>query len=231
MISLNNKIIAIIPARGGSKSIPKKNTKILGFKPLIAYPIELAKSIKEIDRIIVSTDNKSIAEIAKEYGAEVPFLRPKELAQDNIPTLPVLQHTIKFLEENENYKADIIILLYPTCPFLKKKSVIQGINKLKNENINSIISVSEDYGRYWIYNKNKNQYIVLYPEKRVNRQYYKPLYKENGAIYFSKYKTLMNDNKIVDDKKVDFIIMNENEIIDIDTPKDWIKAEQKFKNN
>lgn len=223
----DKNIVTIIPARGGSKSIPKKNIKILGTKPLIAYPIELAKSIEDIDKVIVSTDSEEIAYIARQYGAETPFLRSPELAQDDTPTLPVLQHCVRHLEENENYKADFIILLYPTSPFLKKEKVQEAINLLKTGKYHSVIGVVKDLGRYWVYDEEKKKYVTLYPKKRVNRQYFKPLYKENGAIYFSDYETIMIKNEIVDNEKVGFVFMEEKEIVDIDTPLDWEKAEEK----
>ena len=229
-IEINKNILAIIPARGGSKSIPNKNIKKLGNKPLITYPIELAKSIKVINKIVVSTDSEEIAKVARQYGAEVPFIRPAELAKDETPTLPVLQHCVKFLEGNENYKADLILLLYPTCPFLKKETVIETINLLKDKNCNSVISVEKDYGRFWKYNKLKNKYIPFYPKKRINRQYYKPLLRENGAIYYSKYDMIMNENKIVDDNSIKFLVMNPKELIDLDTIEDWKNAEERIKN-
>ncbi len=227
----NKNILAIIPARGGSKSIPKKNIKLLAGKPLISYPIKLAKSIKEIDRIIVSTDSEEIAEIAKKHGAEVPFIRPAELARDSTPSLPVLQHCVRFLETHENYKADIILQLFPTSPFLRKETVIKAINLLQNKECNSVVSVEEDYGRFWNYSKFKKRHITFYPKKRVNRQYYKPLFRENGAIYFSKYNVIINKNKIVDDKSIKFIVMKPNELIDIDTLEDWKNAEDKINKN
>ncbi len=225
------KIIAVIPARGGSKSIPKKNIKILGDKPLIAYTIEMAKSVKEIDRVIVSTDTEKIAEIAKKYGAEIPFLRPPELCQDDTPSLPVLQHCVKYLEEQEGYKTDIVVQLFPTSPFLRKETVIKAINLLKNKECNSVVSVEEDYGRFWKLDKLKNKYVVFYPKERINRQYYKPLYKENGAIYFNTYDVVINQNKIVDEESVGFIVMKPNELIDIDTLEDWKNAEDKINKN
>ncbi len=221
-------IIAIIPARGGSKSIPQKNIKLLGDKPLIAYPIELAKSIPEIGRVIVSTDSEEIAAVAKHYGAEVPFMRPKELANDEAPTLPVLQHCVTFLEEKEHYKADLILLLYPTCPFLKKERILEAISLFKTNNCSSVIGVKNDWGRYWIYDENENKHKILYPRKRVNRQYYRPLYNETGAIYFSDYETLMIKNKIVDEEKAGFVVMDADEVVDIDTPEDWKEAEKRI---
>ena len=95
----NQKVVAIIPARGGSKGVPRKNIRDLAGKPLIAYTIEVAKKSRYIDSIIVSTDDEEIAKIARNYGADVPFIRPIELAEDETPTLPVIQHAVKFLEE------------------------------------------------------------------------------------------------------------------------------------
>ena len=223
------KILAIIPAREGSKRIPKKNIKRLGSKPLLAYPIELAKSIKQIDKVVVSTDSSEIAKVATQYGAEIPFIRPTELATDETPTLPVLQHCIRYLERKEKYKPDLVLLLYPTCPFLDKKIVIKAIELLRNKRCNSVVSVEKDYGRFWSYGKYTNRYVPLYPEKRVNMQYYRPLLRENGAIYFSKYNVIMKKNKMVDENRVSFLVMKSGELIDIDAPEDWEEAEERIK--
>ena len=223
------KILAIIPAREGSKRIPKKNIKRLGSKPLLAYPIELAKSLKQIDKVVVSTDSSEIAKVATQYGAEIPFIRPTELATDETPTLPVLQHCIRYLERKEKYKPDLVLLLYPTCPFLDKKIVIKAIELLRNKRCNSVVSVEKDYGRFWSYGKYTNRYVPLYTEKRVNMQYYRPLLRENGAIYFSKYNVIMKKNKMVDENRVSFLVMKSGELIDIDAPEDWEEAEERIK--
>jgi len=112
----NKKIIAIIPARGGSKGIPRKNIVNLAGKPLIAWTIEAAKKSNLIGRIIVTTDDQEIADVALKYGAEVPFLRPKELAQDDTQPDPVLKHALQFLYDKENFKPEIIAWLEPPCP-------------------------------------------------------------------------------------------------------------------
>ncbi len=114
------KTLAIIPARGGSKGIPRKNIKPFLGKPLIEYTIKLALSIQEIDKVLVSTDDKEIAEISKAAGAEVPFLRPEELAQDNTPSIPVFRQAISFLEEKGKSYENILIL-EPTSPLRTKK--------------------------------------------------------------------------------------------------------------
>lgn len=223
---IKEKIIAIIPARGGSKSIPRKNVLPLRGHPLVAWPILLAKSVKRINRVIVSSDDNEIMAVAKKYGAEVLFKRPANLAEDDTPTLPVLRHCLKYLKENENYQPDLVLLLYPTAPFLKKKRVEEALEIFKKDKkCHSVISVVEDRGRFW---KEKNRmYSPFYPLERLNRQYYKPLYRENGAIYFNRYNVLMKMNKIADEKNVKFIVMEENENIDIDEMADIKKARRR----
>ena len=216
------KIVAIIPARGGSKGIPRKNVKELCEKPLIAHIIETALKVRELNRIIVSTEDKQIAEIAKKYGAEVPFLRPKELARDETPTLPVLQHAVKYLEENENYRPDIVVLLYATSPLLKHERVSEAIRMLKEGGFDSVLSVVEDRGHYWV--ETNNGYERLYPKVLKNRQFTKPLFKENGAIAVCKRDILMEENTVVGGKIV-FLKMHEKENVDIDEPLDFKIAE------
>ena len=125
----NKRILSIIPARGGSKGLPNKNIRPLLGKPLIAWTIEQAKQSKYIDRIIVSTENNEIAEIAKEYGAEIPFIRPKELAMDNTPVLEAILHAMDFLE-TKNDSHDILLLLECTSPMRYEQDIDGVINKL-----------------------------------------------------------------------------------------------------
>jgi len=216
------KIVAIIPAREESKGIPRKNVKDLCEKPLIAYIIETALKVKELDRVIVSTEDKEIAEVAKKYGAEVPFIRPEELARDETPTLPVLQHAVKYLEDKENYRLDIVVLLYATSPLLKHERVSEAIRMLKDENFDSVLSVVEDRGHYWI--EKNGGYKNLYPKVLKNRQFTKPLFKENGAIYICKRDILMEKNEIVGGK-IGFLVMKRDESIDIDELQDFEFAE------
>ena len=218
--------VAIIPARGGSKGIPRKNIKELCGKPIIAHIIETALNVEELDRVIVSTEDKEIAETAKKYGADVPFIRPEELTKDETPTLPVLQHAVKYLEEKENYKPDKVVLLYATSPLLKHERVSEAIRMLKDENFDSVLSVVEDRGHYWI-EKNggdERRYEKFYPRVLKNRQFTKPLFKENGAIYISKRDILMEKNEIVGGK-IGFLVMKREESIDIDEFLDFKFAE------
>ncbi|MEK7584592.1 MAG: acylneuraminate cytidylyltransferase family protein [Patescibacteria group bacterium] len=218
--------LAIIIARGGSKSIPRKNVLHLHGKPLVAWPIDLAKSVPDINRVVVSTDDDEIMEIAKQHGAEVPFKRPAELADDETPTLPVLQHCIKFLEDKEGYKPDVIVLLYPTAPYLRKERVEEALRLFRKTKCNTVLRVVKDWGRFWKQGKD-DVYRVLHPAERVNRQYYKPLLREDGAIYFSRYDVIMKQNKLVDDNSVEFVIMGDDENVDIDNPSDLKRAQEK----
>ncbi len=220
-----NRIVAIVPARGGSKGIPRKNIKSFCGKPLVSYIIRAALKVPQIDRVIVSTEDMEIAEISKKYGAEVPFVRPIELASDDTPTMPVLQHAIKYLEEIENYFPSLIILLYPTSPLLSSDRINEAIEILKKDELDSLISVVEDKGHFWIKNKH---YTRLYPKIVKNRQYVDPLYRENGGIYLFTRNLIMEKNKITGGN-VGFIIMENNESIDIDTNEDFEFAEFQYK--
>lgn len=225
MLTTGEKVIAIIIARGGSKSIPRKNVLPLGGKPLVAWPVDLAKSVPRIDRVVISTDDDEIMEIAKAHGAEAPFKRPAELADDQTETLPVLEHCLRYLADKENYQPDIVLLLYPTAPFLKRERVEEALDLFENTSCNSVISVVEDWGRFWRLEESAGKYLPLHPKERVNRQYYKPLCREDGAVYFNRCDVIMKQHKAVDEENVKFLMMREGENVDIDEPEDFKKAE------
>ena len=169
------EIIAIIPARGGSKSIPKKNIINLGGYPLIAYTIIAARSSKYIDRVIVSTDSQEIAKIAKRYGAEVPFLRPKKFAGDNSPDIGYIWHMLNWLEKHEKYVPDMVIHLRPTTPLRDYKIIDKAILEIiKDKKATSLRSahVSKNTG-YKIFKK-KGHYIDFFGKEdfKKNEEYY-----------------------------------------------------------
>lgn len=217
----SKKIIAIIPAKGISKRIPGKNIKNLVGKPMIAYILETAKQAKGIDRVIVSTDSEEVANIARQYGAEVPFIRPVELTADDVTTREVLAHAINWLEEHENYAPDYVLLLYPTSPLLKTKRVEQAIDIVNRRESDSVFSACFDKGHYWV--EVEGGWERLYPIKQVNSQYQIPLAVENGAIYLT--KTSIIKRQYVADK-ADVVIMDEDENVDVDYPEDWEKVEK-----
>lgn len=210
------KIVAIIPARGGSKSIPRKNIKTLSGKPLISYPIEAAKKCDKLNKIIVSTDDKEIASIARKYGAEI-IDRPKNLADDKTPTMPVLIHAVKELEK-QNFKPDVIILLYATSPLISFMKIKEAIEKLES-GADSVISVCKDSSKIWGYKNSKPVPLLV---TRENRQSVIQ-YRENGALYAVKYNILMKGSFI--GNSLELLEMNEEESIDINTDFDFKLAE------
>ncbi len=217
------KIVAIIPARGGSKGIPRKNVKLLAGRPLISYPIEAAKNCSLIDRVVVTTDDGEIASVAKEAGAEI-IRRPAGLAGDGVPTLPVLIHAVAELEKS-GYVPDIIVLLYATAPLVKAEHITKGLEKMAGAD--SVISVCEDTRNYKLWKKYGSNYKPMF-KARVNRQRAEKVFRENGAFYIMTYDTLMKKKSIAG-KKTRLVFMSPEESIDIDTPLDLVIAEALMK--
>lgn len=213
-------ICVIIPAKGRSTRIPGKNLKDLCGKPMLAYILETAKAVKGIDRIIVSTDSEDIKKTVEQYGAEAPFIRPKELTEDAVTTREVLEHAVSWLEEHENYSPDYILLLYPTSPLLKRERVEEAVAIAIARDSDSVISGELDKGHYWI--EVEGGWERLYPQKQVNSQYQVPLFVENGAIYMTK-RRFMKRQYTAD--KADVVIMEPDENVDVDYPEDFAKVE------
>lgn len=203
------KIIAIIPARGGSKGLPKKNIKILLGKPLIAWTIEKAKKSKLIDKLIVNTDSKKIAEIAQKYGAEVPFLRPKELAQDKSSIYDVIFHTLDWFKKNGS-KFDIVILLEPTSPLRKEEDIDDAIKLfLKNyKRADSLVSVGEIHlENPSITLKIDRKYVKPYMKTDFSRRQELPkVYFPYGVIYLSKIGMLKKYRKFYQKRTIPYLI-------------------------
>ena len=139
---MDKKICAIIPARGGSKGIPRKNIQLVAGKPLIAYSIEKALQSKHINRVLVSTDDNEIAHVANTYGAEV-LMRPKQLAQDDTPDLPVIQHILQELKKHENYVPEYVVHIRPTCPLRSVSDIDSAIENIINIPCDSVRTISE----------------------------------------------------------------------------------------
>jgi len=229
MISNKLKILGVITARGGSKGIPGKNIKMLGGKPLIAYTIEVAKKSNLITDLIVSTDDEEIADVAKKYGAEVPFMRPKELAEYDTPHLPVMQHAISFMEDKLDIVFDYIVILQPTSPFRIIEDIDETIQKLIDTGADSAVSLVElDSSEHPIKAKKMEGNDVLpycMEEKEGTRRQDFPIaYKRSAAVYAMRRDLIMKDNKIFGDNIVGHIVPKDRSI-DIDEPLDWLKAE------
>lgn len=235
------KIVAVIPARGGSNGIPNKNTKKFCGKPLIAWSIEVALKARGVNRVIVSTDNIEIQKIALKCGAEAPFLRPEKLATDNIGIEPVLQHTYEWLIENENYKADALILLMPTSPTRQVFHINEAIKIFKKTKADSVVSVNEtpaNHTPYWTLVKQKDGKVTLWdniPLKKIltrRQDFPQKCYARNDLIYILKPENLYDREKSnLYGKKVElYVILDANKYeADINTPEEWRETEEKFK--
>lgn len=230
------KIIAIIPARGGSKGIPMKNLADVNGYPLIYYSIKHALDCPMIDRVIVSTDHPEIAEVSKKYGAEVPFIRPDELAEDHVLDQPVFEHAVKYLEDTEDYKADIIVHLRPTAPYRKTDWLETSIKSLiEHDEAHSVRSVSavkqHPYRMFKIDNSGLLDPLMKHehPEPYLLRRQDLPdLYYYNCVIDVTRYETLMNKQSMTGSSIYPFV-MDEEEVIDVDTPVDLEVVRSVFK--
>lgn len=234
------KIIGIIPARGESKRIPGKNIKNFCGKPLIAWTILGALKSKRLNRVIVSTDDKEITKVAKKYGAEVPFLRPTELAVQIIGIEPTLKHAYQWLLENENYKADTLVLLMPTSPLRQTRHIDEAIDIFKKTKADSVLGVNEtpaNHTPYWTLVRNKNGKVTLWGgvslKKIITRSQDFPqkCYARNDLVYVLKPKNLFEKKSNIYGEKVELYIIPDpsNYEADINTPDDWKDAEMKFK--
>lgn len=231
------KILAVVGARSGSKSIPYKNIYPLYGKPLMAWIIDAARKSKYISKLIVSTDSEDFAQLGRFYGAETPFLRPAEFASDNASDIDYLTHAVKWLEENEEWKADIILRLPPTTPLCKTESIDQCVELLLNDpemtSSRTITGASKHPYKMW---KIEGDRLVPFIPKEFTgfdepsnmaRQLFVPAYSHVDVIAV-RYDTLMKE-KLLTGKKVGFIKLNKNEAVDIDSELDLIVAETLLK--
>ncbi len=221
------KILLTIPARGGSKRLPGKNIKMLGNKPLIAYVIAAAKASKYVDRVVVSTDDEEIARIAKEAGAEVPYLRPAELATDTAPVVDVLQHMVRYMQESEGYAPDVHVLVQPTTPFVLSADIDRAIETFFTTGANSCVSVCEVTERpEWMYQLQGSMAVPFVDTPALRGQDLPPLFRLNGAVYVTNVQVLMEKNMVFDNTNCAATIMPPERSVDIDTALDFSLAEQ-----
>ena len=199
---LPGRVLAVIPARGGSKGVARKNIRSIGGKPLIAYTIEMANAIQHmLYRAVVSTDDPEIESVARRYGGDVPFLRPAELSGDRVPTLPVLQHAVKFVEEQGQTTIDWVLLLQPTTPFRSIEDIDATLALAQQGGCDSIISVVQVFAEHPIFIKRiENERLLPFNlvEKEGTRRQdcHPPAYIRNGAVYLTRRDIIMNANSI-----------------------------------
>jgi len=219
------KIVAIIPARGGSKRIPHKNIKLLAGKPLLSYSIDAAIQCRLVDRIIVSTDDPKIAKVARFDGAEV-FMRPREISQDESSTEDVLINVAGRLEE-EKYFPDYIVLLQPTSPLRDAPIINKGIKMIVEADADSLVSVCEIQHYYLAGHFEGEDYKLEY-NKRPFSQKMPKKFRENGALYITGRDFLLKERNRIGGR-IKALIMNEVDSIDIDEPSDFEIVERIIK--
>lgn len=221
------EVLAIIPARGGSKGLPGKNIKPLNGKPLIAYTIAEAFSSKKVNRIVVSTDDASIAEVSKKYGAEVPFLRPQALSNDKSPTVDAVIYTLDRLAESESYIPDLVCLLQCTAPLKTSEHIDGAINKLIASGMDGIVSICETEAHpFWmqVFNGDKLQNFIPQKEKITRRQDLPVVYRLNGAFWIVKTQNLMKEKSLIVSNQTGYVMKSEDSV-DIDNELDFKIAE------
>ena len=220
-----SKCIAIIPARGGSKRIPRKNIKDFHGKPLIAYGIEVALKSGLFSKVIVSTDDEEIAKIARKFGAETPFIRPKELSDDFTGTGAVVNHTLEFLKE-QGEKIDFVCTIYATAPFLSEKYLIEGFRKLKNSNAkNAFSSTSMPFPIQRTFKITQDERCEMFWKENFSKrsQDLEEAYQDAGQFYWTNLN--IKSDEIMFGKDSIPIILPRYLVQDIDTLEDWKRAE------
>lgn len=224
---MNPTFLAVIPARGGSKGVPRKNIKELAGKPLIAWTIEEAKKSKYITRLILSSDDKEIIQVAEQYGCEVPFVRPCELAKDTASGMEPVFHAIA---QCPGY--DYVILLQPTSPLRTVEDIDTAIEKLLEDNKGFCVSVVEtSESPYWMYKINKEKTIVPLitdETKTTRRQDLPSIYSLNGAIYIAEINELLMKKSFITNDTIAYIMSKEHSY-DIDNMIDFVICETLIK--
>ena len=220
-------VLAVIPARSGSKGLKNKNIKVIAGKPLISWTIDAALKSKHIDKVIVSTDSKKIEKISKEHGASVPFSRPKDLAEDATSSIDVMLHAVEYFPE---YK--YIIMLRPTSPLRKYSNIDQAFELFLKSNMDSCVSVTKDKKTpFWSYSiTNENSLISLFPNKEIpsTRQEIISTYNLNGAIYISNILNLKEKKSFISEKTFGYE-MSDEVSIDIDDINEFRAASRLLK--
>jgi len=227
----NYKILAYIPARSGSKRILGKNVKKFAGKPLIAYTIEQAFSCPIVDRVIVDTDSEKIAKIARRYGAEVPFLRPTKLAQDNSKTIDAILYTLDRLEKEQKYVPTHLLILQATSPLRKSQDILDCWKLMKSTDASTVLTVCPTHPV--LFHMTTEQDIILVNGREgmsTNTQDWPPAFITNGCfVYIVDVSTMRKEKKIIT-KKTKAIVCPKWRSIDIDTPEEWVMAEILYKN-
>jgi CMP-N-acetylneuraminic acid synthetase len=227
------EVLSLIPARGGSKSIPRKNIRSFAGHPLIAYSIAAGKSATTISRVVVSTDDADIASVARSYGAETPFLRPKDISQDHTSDLPVFQHALQWLAEQEGYKPDVVVQLRPTSPLRRVEHIDRCLYYLlEHPEADSVRTVCVPFQNpYKMWRIEQSGFMKPLISCHIQEAYNQPrqalpeVYWQTGYVDAVWSGTIMQKNSMTGDRILP-VVIDPEDWIDIDSPDDWQRAER-----
>lgn len=232
------EVLAIIPARGGSKTIPRKNIKDFAGYPLISYSIAAGLQSEMITRVIVSTDDEEIAEISRRYGAEVPFMRPDAYSQDQTPDLPVFEHALNWLKEHDGYRPEIVVQLRPTSPLRRMWHIDQAVWKLiqhpQADSIRTVVIPFQNPYKMWTIDEKGFMHPLLetgFKEPyNMPRQALPDAYWQTGYVDAAWSSTILDKHSMTGNRILPLII-DPGDWVDLDSPEDWQRAEQLILNN
>jgi CMP-N-acetylneuraminic acid synthetase len=227
------RVIGVIPARGGSKGVPRKNIRLLAGKPLLAYTAEAALASRRLSRVILSTDDEEIARIGRELGLETPFLRPATLARDETPMLPVVQHAVRFIEESGE-RFDAVCLLQPTNPLRTAGDIDACIRLLDDRRCDAVVTmlaVPAEFNPHWVYFPDDEGWLRLStgePAPIPRRQELPPAFHREGSVYVTRRDVLMEQNSFYGSRLLGYA-MDADRSVNIDDHEDWERAEKLIK--
>lgn len=222
-------ILGVIPARGGSKSVPRKNIALLNGKPMLAYTIEAAQGSRYLTHFVLSSEDPEIIAVGQQYGAPAPFVRPAELATDEAPTLPVVQHAIRSMEALQGVTYDYVVLLQPTTPLRRAEDIDAAVEKLIQTQADSVVSVV-DVGAFHparmrqIVDDQLVELPIREPKEMLRRQELPPVYIRNGAIYATRRQVVMELNSLIGRISRPYIMPPERSV-NVDSRLDFLLAE------
>lgn len=224
------RVVAVIPARGGSQGIPDKNIRDFAGKPLIAWTIEGAREAKGIDRVIVSTDSEAIAAVARSFGAEVPFLRPASISASDTPIEPVLSHAYEWLLRTENYDADCLVLLFPTNPLREVQHIDESLRLFHDSHADCVITVNESpahYTPYWTLVRNADGTVAYFGGQDLRKGYTRRqdfpqrCFAKNDLVFVLRPGNLFTSPSSLYGERTELLVTDRIYDGDINTAEEW----------
>jgi CMP-N-acetylneuraminic acid synthetase len=224
------QVLGLIPARGGSKGIPRKNIRPLAGRPLLEYTADSALAARRLSRVVLSTEDPEVADAGRRCGLEIPFMRPADLAQDATPSLAVVQHALRWLETRGD-RYDAVCLLEPTAPFRGPDEIDGCIALLEESGADAVITVRcvpDEFNPHWTYLRDARGYLRLSTGEGTpvpRRQSLPPAYHRDGSVYVTRRDVALDRNSLYGDRLVGYVV-HDRPWVNIDTAEDWARAEE-----